>query len=287
MSDRKFLAGVTADRTKSGFLLIEVAEGIEVAEPVLLSFPGEHGAGWELVIGKGASVTVVEELTGSIATHRTSVKLGEDAKADIISLQVLDESATCVIEQEAELRSRAVCQWRNVTLGGHEIAQRLISRLVGDNAVSGIDWIFYGKTDERYRLSARNVFLGRDGGGEILMKGVSEHKAQLKAEGMIEIGPQGGGTNTFLTQQVLMLDPTSKIDAIPGLEIHTNDVKASHSATVARLTPEDLFTFASRGIPEHEARRMFVEGFLGDITAKMPAIAAGRCLQLIKSKYQR
>ncbi len=278
-------AGMTVDRTKGGFWLLDVAEGVTIAEPVLLPWTAESGHGWELILGARSSVTLMEELTGTIDRHRVSVKLGDDAKADIISLQALDDSAVCVIDQESQIRDRATCQWRNVTIGGKDITQTLISRCAGNNAVSGIDWIFYGKGTDHYKLSAKNVFLGRDGGGEILMKGVSEGKAQLKANGMIEIGLQGGGTDTYLTQQVLMLDPTSKIDAVPGLEIHTNDVKASHSATVARLTPEDLFTFAARGIPEKEARRMFVEGFLGDLAAKMPALAAGRCLQLIAGKY--
>ena len=66
-----------------------------------------------------------------------------------------------------------------------------------------------------------------------------------------------------------MLDDTAKVDAIPGLEIKTNDVKASHSATISKVTPEDLFYFASRGIAEKEARRMYVQGFLGDLTKRI------------------
>ncbi len=283
MPSSSFPAGISVEKA-DGFWLIEVAEGIQVAEPLVMT--GQDARSWELVVGRRAKVTVVEELTGTRDKHRVSVKLGRDASADITSLQALDAGTTCAILQESALQERARCQWRVASLGGAAIEHSLVSRLTGDHAVSGIDWIFYGKGEEKQRLSARNVFLGIDGGGEIVMKGASEDKAQLKADGMIEIGPRGTGTNTFLTQQVLMLDATSKIDAVPGLEIHTNDVKASHSATVARLTPEDLFTFAARGIPEMEARRMFVEGFLGDLAAKMPAAAAGRCLQLIEKKYR-
>ncbi len=284
MSSQSFPAGITVEKA-GDFWLIDVAEDIRVAEPLVMT--GQDGHGWELIVGRRSSVTVVEELTGTRSAHRVSVKLGRDAQADITCLQALDAGTTCAITQEGAIQERGRCQWRNVTLGGAAIEHSLVSRLTGDHAESGIDWIFYGKEEDAYRLSARNVFLGIDGRGEILMKGVSEGKAQLKADGMIEIGPRGTGTQTFLTQQVLMLDPTSKIDAVPGLEIHTNDVKASHSATVARLTPEDLFTFAARGIPELEARRMFVEGFLGDLAAKMPVTAAGRCLQFIENKYRQ
>jgi len=60
-----------------------------------------------------------------------------------------------------------------------------------------------------------------------------------------------------------MLDPTAKVDAVPALEIKANDVKASHSASVRRVTPLDLFSFAARGIEGKMARTMYVEGFLG------------------------
>lgn len=101
------------------------------------------------------------------------------------------------------------------------------------------------------------------------MKGVAEQEAFAAVNGMIEIAEGGQGTDTYLTQDVLMLDPVSKIDAIPGLEIRTNDVKASHSATISRVTVEDLFYFQSRGIDEKTARAMYVEGFLGDLTERI------------------
>ena len=102
------------------------------------------------------------------------------------------------------------------------------------------------------------------------MKVVAEDHAHVTAKGMIEIGPDGGGTDTYLTQNVLMLDPSARVDAVPALEIKTNDVKASHAASIARVTPEDLFYLQSRGIAEREAKAMFVEGFVSEMIEKIP-----------------
>ena len=83
-----------------------------------------------------------------------------------------------------------------------------------------------------------------------------------------------------------MLDATAKIDAVPALEIKTNDVKASHSATVARVTPEDLFYFATRGIPERAARAMFVQGFLGQIAERISDKGSREMVEgMIAEKY--
>jgi Fe-S cluster assembly scaffold protein SufB len=130
-----------------------------------------------------------------------------------------------------------------------------------------------------------NMFEGTDGRGEILMKGVVEQAAKIRSRGTIKIGLQGKGTDSYLTQESLMLDATAKVDAVPALEIKTNDVKASHSATVAKVTAEDLFYFASRGIAEHDARKMFVLGFLSGGTKA--GAARTRVAELVEAKYDR
>ncbi|TSC59426.1 MAG: Fe-S cluster assembly protein SufD [Candidatus Peregrinibacteria bacterium Greene0416_62] len=201
------------------------------------------------------------------------VLLEEGAHAMVICLCRGTKGMT--IHQHANVAAGAHLHWINVTLGGG-IEQSLVSTCTGEGAVSTIDWAFRASGEERQSLSAKNIFSAAHGGGEITMKGVAEGRAHAAASGMIGIGPKGTGTHTYLTQNVLMLDPTAKVDVIPGLEIKTNDVKASHSATVSRVTPEDLFYFGARGIAIEEARRMYIEGFFADLLAKVadPAIRA-------------
>ena len=118
------------------------------------------------------------------------------------------------------------------------------------------------------------------------MKGVAEERGHVRCNGLLEIGEGGGQTDTYLVQDVLMLDKTAKIDAIPGLEIKTNDVKASHSATVSKVTDEDLFYFAARGIVDKEAKRMFVEGFLADLVSNISdATTREEILASVQGKY--
>lgn len=165
------------------------------------------------------------------------------------------------IQHKSHLESGAHLHWQNITLS-QKATHSMESIVNGHDAKSDIDWIFYARGSERYALSATNTFEAENGGGEITMQGVAEQTAHVGCNGLINIGLGGKGTDTYLTESVLMLDPTAKIDAIPGLEIKTNDVKASHSATVSRVTAEDLYYFAARGIPEEEARQMFIIGFL-------------------------
>lgn len=216
-----------------------------------------------------AVVALFLESVDPAIEHTVEVILQENALLTILTMQDASRTSSVTIRQKSTLSAGAEIHWQNVSIGGKTVEHDLRSEVIGQGAISQVDWVFYVKDQERQNLSARNIFSARDGAGEITLKGVAEDWASAKCSGLIEIGLHGGGTDTYLTEEVLMLDPTAKVDAIPGLEIRTNDVKASHSATVARVTPEDIFYFAARGIAPREARHMYVRGFLGDLTGKI------------------
>jgi len=209
----------------------------------------------------------------------------EDEALWDVTIITTDGSEPLTIAQHHTLGTGARLNVHIITLHAN-IEHDVLSHVTGNDGESSIDWMFYAKGSEKQMLTVRNIFDGREGQGEILMRGIAEDHAHTTCKGMIEIGLTGGGTNTYLTQEVLMLDSTSKVDAIPALEIKTNDVKASHSATVARVTEEDLFYFGARGIDPHKARRMFVLGFLGDVTEKIPdEKVRAEIVEAIEKKY--
>lgn len=94
------------------------------------------------------------------------------------------------------------------------------------------------------------------------LKGTATDKAFLKFTGRIIIDPDCGDTNSFLTERILLLSDTARAEAIPDLEILTDDVKCSHAASISRIPEEQLFYLQSRGIPRQTAQKLIVEGFL-------------------------
>ncbi len=239
-----------------------IPEGNAPALPILVHRKGKESA-ISITVGPRARVTFFD--TSSSKHHRVHVIVLQESTVRYISL-----STGSVRQMTSSVQEGGSIHWHCITLGVTEEPHSLSSTLSGRNAKSDIDWIFRVRGDQRQMIAVRNIFDAENGGGEITIKGVAEGKAYASCDGMIEITEQGTGTDTYLTENVLMLDPTAKIDAIPGLEIRTNDVKASHSATVSRVTPEDLFYFQSRGMGQETARAMYVEGFLGELLERVP-----------------
>jgi Fe-S cluster assembly protein SufD len=67
-----------------------------------------------------------------------------------------------------------------------------------------------------------------------------------------------------------MLSDAARADAIPSLIIDERDVYAAHAASAGPLDKAALFYLMSRGLPESEARRLMIEGFLSPVIDSIP-----------------
>ncbi len=251
---------------QEGALIQELSVRGSFRKDMHISSPCSHSV---IQVEAGAEGIIFERLSSEVASHSVEIFLGAHAKLTFVSMQ----DATDVpvqIRQRSRSEAQSSIHWYNVTTRAENVSHELTSQVEGVGATSNIDWIFYAKGNQKQSLSACNIFNAKQGSGEINMKGVAEGSAYVRANGLIDIGLQGGGTDTYLTEEVLMLDKTAKVDAIPGLEIKTNDVKASHSATVSNITEADLFYFATRGLQEELARPILLEGFLDTLLMKIP-----------------
>lgn len=105
--------------------------------------------------------------------------------------------------------------------------------------------------------------------GRVMVRGVAKNGARVQVEGMIRIDKGANGVDDFLEMRLLLLDDKSQAVAEPKLEIMTNEVKASHAATVGRIDEEQLFYLTSRGISRKEAEGLIVEGFLSEVITRI------------------
>ena len=61
-----------------------------------------------------------------------------------------------------------------------------------------------------------------------------------------------------------MISKKASVNAKPQLEIFADDVVCSHGCTIGAIDEKSLFYLRSRGIPEKEAIKLLINGFLTD-----------------------
>ncbi|MEM4611600.1 MAG: SufD family Fe-S cluster assembly protein, partial [Candidatus Nitrosocaldus sp.] len=105
-------------------------------------------------------------------------------------------------------------------------------------------------------------------------------------KGMINIGKDAKGSESYLAGHAIILNKGARADSIPALEIETNEVKATHSASVAQIDEEQIFYMMSRGMSRDEAKRAIVFGFIEPLLKRLSMDARIYTTYLVDSKWR-
>ncbi len=82
------------------------------------------------------------------------------------------------------------------------------------------------------------------------------------------MAPDAQRTDARQQSRNVLLSDTARIVAEPQLEIYADDVKCSHGATVGRMEDDTILYMRQRGLSEAQARRLQIEGFVGDVVRR-------------------
>lgn len=134
--------------------------------------------------------------------------------------------------------------------------------IIGSGAEVKIVGSFEATDDEIVNITLTIVHKAKHTRANTILKGVARDSSSIRFFGLIKIEPDCGDTQSFLEERVLLLSDKAKAEAIPELEILTDDVKCSHAASISQIPEQELFYLQSRGIPRHLAEDMIVKGFL-------------------------
>jgi Fe-S cluster assembly protein SufB len=99
----------------------------------------------------------------------------------------------------------------------------------------------------------------------------------------LKVAEGAHGSKSNVVCDALILDPQSRSDTYPYIEIDEDDVKVGHEASVSKIGEEQLFYLMSRGLSEAEASTMIVSGFIEPLVKELPmeyAVEMNKLIQL-------
>ena len=101
------------------------------------------------------------------------------------------------------------------------------------------------------------------------IKNVLNDQSKGVYQGKIFVKDVAQKTDAYQLSKALILNDKSEFDAKPELEIYADDVKCSHGSTSGSIDFDSLHYLKSRGIPEEEAFKMLISGFLSEVLEKL------------------
>ncbi|MDE2772530.1 MAG: Fe-S cluster assembly protein SufD [Gemmatimonadota bacterium] len=262
-------------------VLLYVPPGVRLEHPVRVTrWYSETGAAFfsrTLIVADSASkLAYVDEALSddfdqeTLTSQAVEVFASDGAHVQYVSAQRIGRGAFCHAAQRILLGRDATLDMLNVSLGASTTRVDLNARLLGSGADSNLLGLYFGDGDQHFDHNTSQDHIAPAARSDLLYKGALDDSSRAVFRGVIRVAEGAQQTDAYQTNRNLILSDNARADALPKLEIHADDVKCSHGATVGQLDEESLFYLMSRGLTRAQAERLVVVGFLGMVLQRLP-----------------
>jgi Fe-S cluster assembly protein SufB len=117
----------------------------------------------------------------------------------------------------------------------------------------------------------------------IISKSISRGGGRSSYRGLVKVQKDAINCRSNVVCDALILDPASRSDTYPYIEVEEQNVAIEHEASVSKIAEEQLFYLMSRGLSEAEASAMIVTGFVEPLVRELPmeyAVELNRLIEL-------
>jgi len=241
---------------------------------------------------ENSKATVVQEIYSPKTEKQPAylellnANLAANAQLDVTTLQLMDQHTVNFSTRRTDLAQDAKVNWYSGLFGSILSRYKIDYFLNGSGASANDSEVIFGNDEQSFDIQTNVNHESPSTDARVVEKSILRNKSKSLFKGMIRIKENAAKSNSFLSGRSILLDKDAKSDAIPGLEIFTNDVKATHSASVAQIDEEQIFYLKTRCLTHEEAERTIVEGFLEPLSRKMSFQVRAWIAYLIESKWE-
>ncbi|WP_025772045.1 Fe-S cluster assembly protein SufD [Thioalkalivibrio sp. HK1] len=227
-----------------------------------------------IAAGAGARMTVIEHFSGPadadyLENAVTEIDLAEDAALRYIKMQRSGSKSWHLATLRARIEARAEFRSSVLSLGARLCRHDIDIELQGEEARCSLDGLYLadGRRHTDFRANIEHTFAHCK--SDVYCKGIAAGRGRGVFNARAHVHPDAQKSEAHQTNRNLLLSRDAEIDTKPQLEIHADDVKCSHGATVGQLDDQALFYLRSRGIDLESARAMLTLGFIRDIVERI------------------
>ncbi len=280
LREKDYFASLSRAVCENGYFLY-VPPGTVIDEPISLTmnYAGSfsHFAPHiQIFIGKGANVKFVlkpqfSNFNSGMVNGIIDLYLDRLAHCEWVDESIIPESALYINSVRASLKRESKLSFWGLTKGSNFFKQDFQVELLEEESevsLKGASFLFAKNVSHTHVLiehKARNTKSRQH------FKAVMKDQSSSTFEGKIFVEAEAQKTEAYQLSNNLLLGQKSAVFCKPNLEIFADDVKASHGATVSRLSDEELFYLQARGISKELASNYLSSGFLDEIIKDIPS----------------
>ena len=291
-ADNKFSALNSA--VWSGGSFIYVPPGVKIEQPLQAYFRinAENMGQFErtlIIVDEGAYVHYVEGCTAptysSDSLHSAVVEIlvKKGGRCRYTTIQNWSNNVYNLVTKRAVAEEDATMEWVDGNLGSKVTMKYPAVVLKGERAHGEILSIAFAGEGQSLDAGGKVTHAAPNTTSVITSKSISKDGGRSSYRGLLRVNKGAEGSKSKVVCDALIIDPESRTDTYPYINIMADQVDVGHEATVSRLGEEQIYYLMSRGLSEGEASGMIVAGFVEPITKELPleyAVEMNRLIQL-------
>jgi Fe-S cluster assembly protein SufD len=299
--DRAFVALNTGFLSDGAF--VRIADGTQVEEPICVVFvstgEGAPSVSYPRVLvlaGDNSEAAVVEGYLAAEGVDAsagdvyftnavTEISAGRNARIEHYKLQWESEAAFHVSTVAARQARDSALRSYSISLGGALVRNDLDVVLDGEGADCVLNGLYMVAGRQHVDNHTTIDHVQPHSSSLETYKGVLAGASRAVFSGRIIVRPDAQKIVARQTNKNLLLSEDAVINTKPQLEIHADDVKCFHGATIGMLDDDALFYLRSRGLDLEAARSMLIHAFVSDIVGEVKVTAIRDHLeQLVRAR---
>jgi FeS assembly protein SufB len=292
MEDNKFAALNSA--VWSGGSFVYVPKGVKVDLPLQAYFRlnianvGQFERSL-IIVDEDAQVHYVEGCTApqytSDSFHSGVIEIivKKGARSRYSTIQNWSTNVYNLVTQRAKVFANGTHEWVDANLGSKLTMKYPSCYLMEPGAHGEMLSMAFAGAGQIQDAGSKMIHFAPNTTSKVTSKSISKSGGRASFRGLLKVYKGAKGAKSSVVCDALLLDPDSRTDTYPTIEIDEDDVSIGHEASVSKVGEEQLFYLMSRGLSQEEATTMVVSGFIEPLVKELPmeyAVEMNRLIQL-------
>ena len=268
--------GVKVDLPLQAYFRLNVANIGQFERTIIVA---EEGAQLHYVEG----CTAPQYTTDSFHSGVIEIVVNKGARVRYTTIQNWSTNVYNLVTQRAMVHEGGTMEWVDANLGSKVTMKYPSCYLVGPGAHGEILSMAFAGPGQHQDAGGKMLHFAPHTSSKITSKSISKGGGRTSYRGLLKVVKGADDVKSNVVCDALLLDPQSRSDTYPYIEIDEEDVTVGHEATVSKVGEEQLFYLMSRGLTAEEATTMVVSGFIEPLVKELPmeyAVEMNRLIQL-------
>lgn len=176
--------------------------------------------------------------------------------------------------------------WTQVEVGAAITWKYPSCILQGDESVGEFYSVALTNGKMQADTGTKMIHIGKNTKSTIVSKGISADHSHNSYRGLVKIAAKATGARNYTQCDSMLIGDLCSANTFPTIDVSNSSSEVEHEASTSKINEEQLFYFASRGVPQEEAVSNIVNGFCKTVFQELPLEFAVEASNLLKIKLE-